>query len=175
MGITRLLLLAGLALGWGLVAPQPSQAAELEVFSSNVEARAPARYGFVLPRAVLASLPAHQALQLVFAADLDVDAYQRLLQLCYLSDRAGRRPARSHCVESIPARISVKAGPGEDRVTLEPQHKLDASRATAAWVDLINPSEPGLYAVVLWSGGKRLGQWTVRVEYPSYDGPSSGD
>lgn len=149
---------------------QPTAASTLELLSSNPAAGESARYGFVLPERATAALQQSGTLQLIFAADLDVDAYQRLLQLCYLSDRRGRRPARSRCVERIPARISVQVSPAADIVTIETQQPLDAARPKALWVDLINPIEPGRYAVLLRSGDEPLGSWSVRVEQPSYDG-----
>jgi len=168
-------LLGALLLGTGEVHAQQPAAAELELLSSNLQAGLPGRYAFVLPSTASADLPQGEVLQLVFAADLDVDAFQRLLQLCYLSDRSNHRPARSRCLESIPARISVKVGPGEDTITIEPQQLRDGTRAQALWVDLINPNDPGRYAVLLRLGTQPAGQWTVRIEQPSYDSPGPGD
>ena len=170
-----LALLGAVLLGLNQSHAQPPRAAQLELLSSNLQAGLPGRYAFVLPSAMAAALPRGDVLQLVFAADLDVDAFQDLLQLCYLSNRSGRRPARIRCVESIPARIRVKAGPGEDTITIEPQQPLDPTRTPAVWVDLINPNDPGRYKVELFLGSELAGQWTVRVEQPSYDSPGSGN
>ena len=162
--------------GYAQEQAQPIRGLPMDYFSTNRAAGSPARYGFLLPRR-----PRVGGFQLVFAAELDVDAYKRRMKLCYQVDQLGNQPRHTQCVESIPTQITAKINPDKDVITVLPLEEPDSERPQAFWVDLINPIEPGNYSVELWSnadpngeaGASPLGRWQVRIEYPSYDGAAS--
>jgi len=165
-------------------APQPPFSyLPLTYTTTNVAAGSPARYGLLFPAGSASQGAAGQQWIMVFDAELDVDAFQRRLKLCYVTDRAGRLPSHSRCVQAIAAQISIKTGPGEDRITLIAAETIQPNRQLGVWVDLINPIESGLYPVelrnvVTSADGQMVdtaGFWRIRVEQRSFDSPGSGD
>ena len=158
-----------LASGGAAAAPVPG----LGYTTTNAEAGAPARYGFLLPREASMLWAPGEPWTLVFDGALDVAAYQRRLRLCYARYPTGLRPAHSRCVDPIPATIQVRTGPGEDRVTITPSRSFEASRPLGVWVDLLNPMEPGTYEVRLLQADQPLARWHLRVEQPGVDSPSA--
>lgn len=121
--------------------------------------------------------------ELVFDAELDVEAYQRRLRFCYRTDRDGRLPAHSRCVDPIAAEFTVTTGPGEDRIAITPKGPIDSNRQLGVWVDLINPLTPGLYGIDLMlrpkgaqqANTQPVGGWLIRIEHPIMESPGSGD
>ena len=185
-------LLFGLVLGTAAVAGPtsergikglPSQAWSLPYSQSNADAGASSRYGLRFP---LQPAPTHaegESWILRFDAELDVDAFQRLLRFCYANDRSGLLPSHQHCVQEIPAAFQVQMGQGEDSVSITPQQVIDEHRVLMVWVDLINPIDPGTYVVQLFkqdpsmltSLHRPLGRWLIRIEHPSFDGADAGE
>jgi len=157
--------------------------------TTNADAGARARYGLLFPpgvrplQTVDLKQPAALSWILRFDTELDVEAFQRRLHLCYATVRSGRPPAHSRCVEEIPADVSISVGPGEDEITLTTHKSIDVGRTIGVWVDLINPISAGFYPVALEipSSGPQgvrtqsLGSWMIRVEHPGFDGPGSAE
>ncbi|MEB3233786.1 MAG: DUF2808 domain-containing protein [Cyanobacteriota bacterium] len=163
-------------------AAPPSQLG-LTYTSTNPEAGSSARYGLLFPVGAQSLQANGQTWILLFDAELDVQAYRRRLHFCYRTDRAGRLPRHSQCLESIPAQIDVSVGPGEDRVTISTQDRIDPNRQLGLWLDLINPNQPGLFPIRLLlqpsSGNRELlqtvGVWTIRIEQTGFDSPGSAE
>lgn len=155
------------------IAQIPFSAADL--IRQNPAAGTRSRDAFVFPAGVSVASPNTQTFELVFDAELDVDAYQRFLRLCYITTPGGARPVKSRCVQEIRARIISTSGPGKDRVLIEVDEPIDLGRDVALWVDLINPSSQGFYRVELWSASELVKTWNVPVEHPNFDGPGTGD
>jgi len=157
--------------------------------TTNADAGARARYGLLFPlgvrpqQAVDLRHPAAQTWILRFDAELDVEAFQRRLRLCYATARSGRPPAHSRCVEEIAADVSISVGPGEDEISLTTQKSIELGRTIGVWVDLINPISAGFYPVELQTPSSEpegvrtqtLGFWMIRVEQPGFDGPGSAE
>jgi len=175
-----------------VVAPEPSLASKpqpaaaqirLTYTSTNAETGSLARYGLFFPVGSQSMQPGGHTWTLLFDADLDVQAYRRRLRFCYRTDRAGRLPSHSQCLESIPAQINVSVGPGQDRVTIATQESIDPNRQLGFWLDLINPTQPGLFPIRLLrqsslSNGESvqtLGVWTIRIEQAGFDSPGSAE
>lgn len=166
-------------------AAQTIQAAEraLTYTITNPDAGSPARYGLLFPLGAAAQQTSTDQWLLVFDADLDVDAYQRRLHLCYRTDPAGRMPAHSRCVEQISAEFTVISEPGQDRIAIRPTASIDQNRQIGVWVDLMNPLTPDFYGIDLLlspqsqSRGRALpvGRWLIRIEQPAMESPGSAD
>lgn len=156
--------------------------------STNADAGEPSRYGLLLPAAFQSRWEDGSSLVLLFDAELDVDAFRRRLRFCYRNDGADRLPAHNRCVSEIPATIHVTTGPGVDAIVISPVRatqgqSFNLNRSSGVWVDLINPTHPGVFAVELLEqlpqdrGSVRapLGRWLIRIEQPNVDSPASED
>ena len=175
-----------------VVAAEPSLASQAQpsanpmrllYTSTNADAGEPARYGLFFPVGSQSLQRGGHTWTLLFDAELDVQAYRRRLQFCYRTDRAGRLPRHSQCLESIPAQIDVSVGPGQDRVTIATQESIDPDRQLGLWLDLINPIQPGLFPIQLLSQSslsngetvQPIGVWTIRIEQADFDSPGSAE
>jgi hypothetical protein len=161
-----------------LSAPAFSQSAKPvlpDLYMQTQEAGLRSRNAFLLPRGWTNEFTSSEPLEFIFDAEMDIDAYQRSLRLCYITNPSGVRSAKSRCVTEIPAKVSIYSGPGKDRVSISIQGPLDRKREVALWVDLINPLSTGNYNVELVVGNALVKRWTVSIEQPRYDSPASGD
>lgn len=155
----------------------------LKYTSTNPEAGSSAHYGLLFPIGARSLQAQGQTWILLFDAELDVQAYRRRLHFCYSTDRAGRLPRHSECLESIPAQIDVSVGLGEDRVTISTRDSIDPNRQLGLWLDLINPTQPGFFPIRLLlqpSSSNRespqtVGVWNIRIEQTGFDSPGSSE
>lgn len=168
-----------------VASPQSSRPSQLGLTytRTNPEAGSSARYELLFPIGAQSLQDQGQTWILQFDADLDVEANRQRLCFCYCTDRVGRLPSHSQCLESIPARIDVSVGPGEDRVTISTLDSHEPNRQLGLWLDLINPIQPGLFPIRLLlqqSSGNRealqtVGIWTIRIEQTGFDSSGSAE
>lgn len=175
---------------WLVVLPSAGSAQSQQVSQkaltytiTNPGAGSPARYGLLFPMDAASLRMSNEPWVLVFDAELDVDVYQRRLRFCYRTDRDGRLPAHSRCVDPILAEFTVTTGPGKDRIAITPKGPIDSNRQLGVWVDLINPLTPGFYGIDLMlrptgaqqANAQPVGGWLIRIEHPIMESPGSGD